>query len=58
MIKDGNFKFEGNSVKFRVTDPLTLQHVDLKRPTNFEKERLVRLIEKRHPHGMTGVDHP
>lgn len=25
--KDGKFLFEGNSVKYRVTDPLTLLHL-------------------------------
>jgi hypothetical protein len=31
MRKDGNFLFEGNSVKYRVTDPLTLWHVEDKK---------------------------
>jgi len=28
MRKDGKFLFEGNSVKYRVTDPLTLWHLE------------------------------
>ena len=55
---DGNFKFEGNSLKFRTTDPLTLQHIPAQNPSNFHKHRLMHLIDKRHPHGMTGIDHP
>ena len=58
MRKDGNFRFEGNSVKFRKTDPLTLQHMKIKNLYDHEKERLMGLIVKRHPHGLTGIDHP
>ena len=58
MVEDGNFKFQSNSVKFRKTDPLTLSHTNPVNPSAYEKERLLNLIGKRHPHGMTGIDHP
>ena len=56
---DGKFKFESNSVKFRQTDPLTSRY----EPEEAEKigysiERMKRQIACRHPHGITGIDHP
>jgi hypothetical protein len=54
------FRFEGNSVKYRRTDPLTLSNeVDPSEfVSGFERVRKERLIQCRHPHGMTGLDHP
>ena len=50
---------ESNSVKFRQTDPLTSRY----EPEEAEKigysiERMKRQIACRHPHGITGIDHP
>ena len=54
------FKFEGNAMKFQSTDPLTMQHQARleEKVSGYQRERMNRLIEKRHPHGMTGIDHP
>ena len=54
------FKYEGNAVKCQSTDPITLRHEEhpASLVSGYEKERMARLIEKRHPHGMTGIDHP
>ena len=54
------FRYEGNAVKFQSTDPITLRHEDPPAAlvSGYKKERMARLIEKRHPHGMTGIDHP
>ena len=37
MREYGNFKFTGNSIKFRKTDPVTLQHNTPENPSAYEK---------------------
>jgi hypothetical protein len=54
------FRFEGNALKFRSTDPITMQHAQHPESliTAHQKQRMETIIDKRHPHGMTGIDHP
>lgn len=35
LRQDGKFLYEGHKVKYRVTNPLTLQHLEEKNPSNF-----------------------
>ncbi len=57
--EDGKFRFESNSVKFRGTDPLTSRYEpEEPEKVGYSIERMKRQIASRHPHGITGIDHP
>jgi hypothetical protein len=56
---DSKFLYEGNSTKYRSTDPLTCRHEPSPRErVGFSVERMKQQIKMRYPHGIAGIDCP